>query len=95
MNIEGIGPIDPISKLTKGHKTHHTEKSGAKDSINISADAKTMGEVYKIAEQVKAADDIRWDRVAEVKEKLKDPNYINDTVLNDTADSIMKLFDIS
>ena len=95
MNIEGIGPIDPISKLTKNHRTQKAEKTDPKDSINISADAKTMGEVYKIAEQVKAADDIRWDRVAEVKEKLKDPNYINDKVVDEVADSVMKLFDIS
>lgn len=95
MNIEGIGPIDPISKLTKNQHAHKAEKADPKDSINISADAKTMGEVYKIAEQVKAADDIRWDRVAEVKEKLKDPNYMNDTVLEDVADSVMDLFDIS
>ncbi|MFW5710511.1 MAG: flagellar biosynthesis anti-sigma factor FlgM [Spirochaetota bacterium] len=95
MNIDGIGPIDPISKLTKNHRTHKAEKTDPKDSINISADAKTMGEVYKIAEQVKAADDIRWDRVAEVKEKLKDPNYINDNVVDEVADSVMKLFDIT
>jgi negative regulator of flagellin synthesis FlgM len=95
MNIEGIGPIDPISKLTKNHKVHKAEKTDPKDSINISADAKTMGEVYKIAEQVKAADDIRWDRVAEVKEKLKDPNYINGKVVDEVADSVIKLFDIS
>ncbi len=95
MNIDGIGPIDPISKLTKSHRTHKADKTDPKDSINISADAKTMGEVYKIAEQVKAADDIRWDRVAEVKEKLKDPNYINDKVVDEVADSVMKLFDIS
>lgn len=95
MNIDGIGPIDPISKLTKNHRTHKADKADPKDSINISADAKTMGEVYKIAEQVKAADDIRWDRVAEVKEKLKDPNYINDKVVDEVADSVMKLFDIS
>lgn len=95
MNIDGIGPIDPISKLTKNHKAHKAEKTDPKDSINISADAKTMGEVYKIAEQVKAADDIRWDRVAEVKEKLKDPNYINDKVVDEVADSVMKMFDIS
>ncbi len=95
MNIDGIGPIDPISKLTKNHKAHKAEKTDPKDSINISADAKTMGEVYKIAEQVKAADDIRWDRVAEVKEKLKDPNYINDKIVDEVADSVMKMFDIS
>ena len=95
MNIEGIGPIDQISKLTKGHKAQKPVKSESKDSINISSDAKTMGEVYKIAEQVRAADDVRWDRIAEVREKLKDPDYIDNTVLNSVADSLMKLFDIS
>ncbi len=95
MNIEGIGPIDPVSKLTKGHKAQQTAKIGAKDSINISSDAKTMGEVYKIAEQVKAADDVRWDRIAEVKEKLKDPDYIDGKVVDGVADSIMKMFDLS
>jgi negative regulator of flagellin synthesis FlgM len=94
MNIEGIGPIDPISKLSKGQKAQQTAKAGEKDSINISSDAKTMGEVYKIAEQVRAADDIRWDRVAEVKERLKDPDYIDGRVVDSIADSIMKLFDI-
>ncbi|MDY7029487.1 MAG: flagellar biosynthesis anti-sigma factor FlgM [Spirochaetota bacterium] len=95
MNIEGIGPIDQISKLTKGQKAQKTAKTESKDSISISSDAKTMGEVYKIAEQVKAADDVRWDRIAEVKEKLKDPNYINNAIVEDVADSLMKLFDIS
>jgi len=95
MNIEGIGPIDQISKLTKGHKAQQTSKTESKDSVHISSDAKTMGEVYKIAEQVRAADDVRWDRIAEVKEKLKDPNYMNNTVINDVAGSLMKLFDIS
>jgi len=94
MNIEGIGPIDQISKLSKGQKTQKPSVPEKKDSVNISNDAKTMGEVYKIAEQVRAADDVRWDRIAEVKEKLKDPNYINNAVTESVADSIMKLFDI-
>jgi len=95
MNIEGIGPIDQISKLTKGPKAQKPSKTESKDSVNISSDAKTMGEVYKIAEQVRAADDVRWDRIAEVREKLKDPNYIDNAIAEDVADSIMKLFDIT
>jgi negative regulator of flagellin synthesis FlgM len=95
MNIERLGPVEPVSKLNKNSKTQKPGKAEQKDSVNISSDAKTMGEVYKITEQVKAGSDIRWDRVEEVKKKLEDPNYINKTVVESVADSIMDLFEIS
>ena len=40
-------------------------------------------------ETVKAAPDVREDRIAEVKAKLQDPNYINDAVVNSVADRLM------
>ncbi len=94
MNIERLGPVEHISKLNKNSKTHKPDKAVEKDSVNISSDAKTMGEVYKAAEQVKASSDIRWDRVEAVKKKLEDPNYIDNKVVESVADSIMDLFDI-
>ena len=33
--------------------------------------------------------DVRADRVAEVKEKLKDPNYLNNAVINSAADKFL------
>jgi negative regulator of flagellin synthesis FlgM len=95
MNIERLGPIENVSKLNKTNSTQKPVKGDARDSINISSDAKTMGEVYKAAEQVKSSSDIRWDRVQEVKKKLEDPSYIDNKVLEDVADKVMKQFGIS
>ncbi|ADK79472.1 MULTISPECIES: flagellar biosynthesis anti-sigma factor FlgM [Sediminispirochaeta] len=95
MNIERLGPVDPVNKLGKTNKTSKPIKPGEKDSISISNDAKTMAEVYKAVETVKASPDIRADRVEEVRRKLEDPSYINDKLLGDVADSIMDMFGIS
>lgn len=94
MNIERLGPVDPVNKLGKTNRTEKPVKNGEKDSISISNDAKTMAEVYKAGETVKQSPDIRMDRVEEVRRKLEDPSYIDDAVLNSVADSIMDLFGI-
>ena len=95
MTIKGLGPVDPLNKMNKTPKTSkatHTEKS---DSVDVSQEARSMGEIYKAAEQVKLTADIRLDRIEEIKEKLKDPNYINDKVVESVADSILESFGIS
>ncbi len=95
MNIERLGPVDPVNKPGKANKTAQPVKPGEKDSISISNDAKTMAEVYKAAETVKSSADIRMDRVEEVRKKLEDPSYIDNKVLGSVADSIMDMFGIS
>jgi negative regulator of flagellin synthesis FlgM len=40
-------------------------------------------------ELVSAAPDVREDRVAELKAKIDDPAYINETLLNGTVDKII------
>jgi len=41
---------------------------------------------------VRATPEIRLDRVAEMKVKLQDPNYINNAILESTAEGILKSF---
>jgi negative regulator of flagellin synthesis FlgM len=89
MTIEGIGPIDPVIKYNKAEKPEKTEKDKKSDSINLSEEAKSKAEIYKATESAKNAGDIRWDRVAEVKRKLEDPNYISDDVIEVVARKIM------
>ncbi|MFA6508565.1 MAG: flagellar biosynthesis anti-sigma factor FlgM [Treponemataceae bacterium] len=43
-------------------------------------------------ELVSSADDVRADRIAELKQKINDPSYINDKLISDTADRIMTAF---
>jgi negative regulator of flagellin synthesis FlgM len=94
MTIDGIGPIDPVNKFNKTNKVQKQEKSEKSDSVSFSQQAKEMGEIYKATEQVKLTPDVRADKVAEIKAKLEDPEYINETVVNALADRLLDAFGI-
>lgn len=94
MTIDRLGPVDPISKFNKTEKTSRPEKNQKSDSISVSEEAKNLGELYKASENVKQSPDIRYDRVAEVKEKLKDPSYLSEKIVEATAEKIMDAFGI-
>jgi negative regulator of flagellin synthesis FlgM len=62
------------------------------DSISLSQEAVEKGELYRANELVASASDVRLDRIAELKQKINDPSYINETIINATADKIMDAF---
>ena len=95
MTIKGLGPVDPLNKLNKTPKTSKTTHTEKADSVDVSQEARNLGEMYKVSEQVRMTADIRLDRIEEIKEKLKDPNYINDKVVESVADSILESFGIT
>lgn len=95
MTIDGLGPVDPVSKFNRSSRTEKAAPKDKSDAINVSAEARSMNELFKASEEVKAAADIRQDRIDEVRKKLQDPNYINDTVIDAVADGIMKSFGLS
>ncbi len=95
MTIDRLGPVDPLSNFSKTEKSAKTVSKDKNDSISFSEEAKNKGEIYRATESVKLAPDIREDRVAEVKEKLKDPSYISDKILESVADSVLEIFGLS
>ncbi len=94
MTIDRIGPVDPLSRYNKTEKAARSEQKDNSDSIDVSSEAKRSAELLQTLENVKLAPDVREDRIAEVKARLQDPNYINDTVVNSVADKLMDLFGI-
>ncbi|MBF9015386.1 MULTISPECIES: flagellar biosynthesis anti-sigma factor FlgM [unclassified Oceanispirochaeta] len=94
MTIDRIGPVDPLSRFNKTEKAVRSELKEKSDSIDVSSEAKKSAELLQTMESVKLAPDVREDRIAEVKARLQDPNYINDTVVNSVADKLMDLFGI-
>ena len=92
MTIDRLGPIEGVPKFNKSEKNSRPEKSDRSDSISVSKEAKDMSEFLKVSEDIKNTPDIRMDRVNEVKEKLKDPSYINNKVIEAVADSILDIF---
>jgi negative regulator of flagellin synthesis FlgM len=91
MMVNSISQIDPIQNIQKQGQTQRVQAADS-DSISLSAEAVKKSELYHFKQLVSAAPDIREDRVAELKAKINDPNYINDTILNATTDKIMEAF---
>ena len=89
MTIDRIGPIDPIQPGKKTGQTGPARVTQGADSISISSEAQEKAELLRIQKLAAAAEDIRAERVAELKEKINDPAYINDTVINATANNII------
>jgi negative regulator of flagellin synthesis FlgM len=94
MTIDRLGSVDPVSRLNKNEGSSKAVKKGEKDSINISSDAMAMGEVYRLKEQLKATPDVRQEKIDEIKQKLQDPTYIDDKIVESVADKLMDVFGI-
>lgn len=88
--INSVNSVNQVNNVQNLRKTEGTTKvSREADSISVSAEAKEMAEVYYMEKVANETPDVRADRVAEVKEKLKDPNYLNNAVLSSAADKFL------
>jgi len=91
--IDKIGGINPLNNVQNTQKLEENDRMNAqKDSITVSPEAKEMAEVYYMKQVAADTPDVRADRVAEVKEKIKDPAYLNDAVVKSTADRILDAY---
>ena len=92
MTIERIGAADHLSNIKKPDKLNNVNKEKKSDSIHFSAEAKSKGEIYHATELAKSSADVRSDKVAELKQKINDPSYITDKILEEVADRIIEAF---
>lgn len=93
MMIDKIGGINPLNNLQNTRRSADVSKStfGA-DSISVSDAAKEKAAIYYMKQVAAETPDVRADRIAEVKAKIQDPNYLNDAVISSAADKIMESF---
>lgn len=86
-NIRGITPVNNVQNTRKTVASESVKSNP--DSINISDEAKEMARAYYLKQVADETPDVRSDLVAQIKEKIKDPNYLNNAVLASAADGIM------
>ena len=89
MTIDRIGSIDPLHPGKKPERSGQAGGGPMTDSISISSEAQEKAELLRIQELVAAAPEIRAERVAELRERIKDPSYIDDRIINATADRLI------
>jgi negative regulator of flagellin synthesis FlgM len=94
MMIDRIGATDPILPGKKASKTENVRShiEADSDSVSVSTEAAEKGDLYRAIELVSSAEDVRADRIAELKQKINDPTYLNDKLISDTADQLMTAF---
>ena len=92
--IDRLGGIDPLKNVQNTHKTQRAKEVAQPDSITVSKEARERAEVLYAMEAAGSAPDVRSERVAEVMEKIKDPAYVNDAVVNLVADRILDVFGV-
>jgi negative regulator of flagellin synthesis FlgM len=92
MTIDRINPLEPMQPGKKSGRSGQVERGKESDSISLSSEAVEKAELYQAMELVSAVNDVRMERIAELKVKINDPSYINDTILRATADKIMDAF---
>ena len=64
------------------------------NTISISSDAEKMSRLHALREKVAQTPDIRQDKIDEVMNQMKNPDFINDKVLSVVADKLMEIFKI-
>ncbi|MBN2545489.1 MAG: flagellar biosynthesis anti-sigma factor FlgM [Spirochaetes bacterium] len=92
MGIDKIGPINNYNRYEKINKKSPIDKSTSSDSVNISKEALNMAETNKIIEILNNTPDVRADKIKMLKEKINDPDYINETVTGAVADKLIDFF---
>ncbi|MDR0512793.1 MAG: flagellar biosynthesis anti-sigma factor FlgM [Treponema sp.] len=89
MTIDRIGSIDSIQPERKPGRVGGAQGVPNADSISISAEAQVRAEQLRVRELVASAPDVRADRVAQLRERINDPAYLNDQIVNATADRLI------
>lgn len=90
--IGGITPLNTTQNTTRATQSQVKHSDG--DSIDISQEAYEAATNYYMTQVAAETPDVRADRVAEVRAKLADPNYLNEAVIASTADKIMSAYGV-
>jgi negative regulator of flagellin synthesis FlgM len=89
MTVDRIGPVEPILPGKKPGRNESVGGSNRTDTISLSTEAKEKAEKYQVLELIKSAPELDDARIAELRQKIDDPAYLNDRVIKATADKIL------
>jgi negative regulator of flagellin synthesis FlgM len=89
MTVNRIGHVEPIPPGKKPGRSEQVGGNDKADTISVSAEASKQAERYQVLELIKSAPDLDEARIVELRQKIDDPAYLNDRVINATADKII------
>jgi len=89
MTVNRIGHVEPILSGKKPGKSEQVGGNDKADTINLSANAMEKAERYQVLELIRSAPELDEARIVELRQKIEDPSYLNEKVINATAENIV------
>ena len=89
MTINRIGHLEPVLPGKKPGRNEQVGGNDRTDTISLSDDAVKKAEIYQVVELIKSAPELDEARIIELRQKIDDPAYLNERVINGTADKIL------
>jgi len=89
MTVNRIGHVEPIPPGKRPGRNEQVGGNNKTDTINLSSEAMEQAEKYQVIELIKSAPDMDDARIAELRQKIDNPAYLNDRVINATAEKIL------
>jgi len=89
MTVNRIGYVEPIPSGKKPGRSEQVGGDNKADTISLSAQAKEQAERYQVLELIRSAPELDEARIAELRQKIDDPSYLNEKIINATADKIL------
>jgi negative regulator of flagellin synthesis FlgM len=89
MTVNRVGHVEPIPPGKRPGRNEQVGGNDKTDTINLSAEAVEQAEKYQVMELIQSASDMDDARIAELRQKIDDPAYLNDRVINATAEKIL------
>jgi len=88
--INGVNNVTQVNNVQNLRKSENTGKIAQEsDSISVSREAVEKAEAYYLDKVAAETPDVRADRIAEVKAKLKDPSYLSNAVIQSAAENFL------
>lgn len=88
--ISGVNPLNNLQNTKRANNVSTVNTSS--DEISISNEAKALADAYYLDKVAKETPDVRENLVEAIKQKIQDPNYLNDATIAATADQILSAF---
>lgn len=93
MMIDKISGVNPLNNLQNTKRANNVSTvNTSSDEISISNEAKALADAYYLDKVAKETPDVRENLVEAIKQKIQDPNYLNDATIAATADQILSAF---
>jgi negative regulator of flagellin synthesis FlgM len=93
MTIDRIGHLEPVPSGKKPGRNEQVRGGiDRADTIKVSPEAIEKAEMYQVVELIKSAPELDDVRIAELRQMIDDPSYLNDRVINGTAEKLMGIW---